>query len=212
MIKRIEGSNERCFGWQHDLAKLLWKFQFTWKMFLLSVTCHCSKMTNHYNILTVKPSQCSKSGSNFVSREPVEASSDCSRLRNNLCLCLLVWPAQAVLERCPKSSAIDFAAKAFYCLLEYPLGLIARWPAGVLTWNQTWTLQPDQQVVMVLSAQKNPNKPCGIRNLLRSVENAEMKYSSELISTLFPQARLLVVAGHFQNKTSQALSSSTEKF
>ena len=65
MIKIIEGSNERCFGWQHDLAKLLWKFQFTWKMFLLSVTCHCSKITNHYNILTVKPSQCSKSGSNF---------------------------------------------------------------------------------------------------------------------------------------------------
>ena len=114
-------------------------------------------------------------GAIFLSREEVEASSDCSRLRNNLCLCLLVWPAQAVLERCPKSSAIDFAAKAFYCLLEYPLELIARWSAGVLTWNQTWTLQPDQQVVMALSAPKNPNKPCGIRILLRSVENAEMK-------------------------------------
>ena len=34
------------------------------------------------------------------------------------CLCSPVWPAQAVLECCPKSLAIDFAVKTFNCLLD----------------------------------------------------------------------------------------------
>ena len=33
-------------------------------------------------------------------------------------LCSPVLPAQAVLERCPKSSAVDFAVETFDCLLE----------------------------------------------------------------------------------------------
>ena len=50
----------------------------------------------------------------FSSREPVVASSDCCRLRKNLCLCLPILPALVVLERGPKSLAIDFAVKTFY--------------------------------------------------------------------------------------------------
>ena len=68
--------------------------------------------------LTVKLSQYSKSGSTVFSSEPVAASSDCHRLRNALCLCSTVQPAQAVPERCPKSLVIDFAVKTFDCLLE----------------------------------------------------------------------------------------------
>ena len=55
-------------------------------------------------------SQYSKSGSMFSSSKPVEASCYCFRQRNPLCLCLPVQPVQAVPERCPKSSAIHFAA------------------------------------------------------------------------------------------------------
>ena len=90
----------------------------------------------------------------FSSSQPVAASSDCSQLGNTLCLCLPVRPAQALQERCPKSWAIDFAVKTFDCLLKQPFGVIARWQAGAWTWTQTWTLQPDQWVVEVLSAQK----------------------------------------------------------
>ena len=53
------------------------------------------------------------------------AFSDCSRLGNALCLLSPVQPAQAVLERGHKSSAIDFAVKTFDCLLEQPSGVIA---------------------------------------------------------------------------------------
>ena len=68
--------------------------------------------------LTVELIQYSKSGSTFSSSESVAASSDCSRLGNKLCLCLPVWPAQAVPERGFKSLAIDIAVKSFDCLLE----------------------------------------------------------------------------------------------
>ena len=40
------------------------------------------------------------------------------RFGNALCLISPARPAQAVQERCPKSSAIDFAVKTFDCLLE----------------------------------------------------------------------------------------------
>ena len=66
--------------------------------------------------LTVKLSQYSKSGSTVFSSEPVAASSDCPGRGVALCLCLPVQPA--VPERCPKSSAIDFAVKTSDFLLE----------------------------------------------------------------------------------------------
>ena len=61
-------------------------------------------------------------------------------------------PNWAVPERWPKSSTIDFAVKTFDCLLEKPLGVIARWPEGARSWTQTWTLPPDQWAVKILSA------------------------------------------------------------
>ena len=44
-------------------------------------------------------------------RNLVAASSNCPQLRNTLCLCLPLQPAQAVPENCPKSTAIDFVAR-----------------------------------------------------------------------------------------------------
>ena len=89
--------------WSKDGARwweLLWsattsrqfhlKFHFTWKK---KVTCCGLKFTNHL-------SQYSKSGRMFSSSKPVEASSDCSRLGNVLCLCLPARPAQAVPVLC----------------------------------------------------------------------------------------------------------------
>ena len=61
----------------------------------------------------------------FSSSKPVSAQSDCSWLRNAMCLCFPIWPAQDVQEGCPKSLAIDFAVKIFDCILEWPSGLIA---------------------------------------------------------------------------------------
>ena len=55
------------------------------------------------------------------------------------------------------------------------------------TWTQTWTLPPDHLVVKVLSALKSQNKLCGVWILVRSVENAKIEDSSELISTLIHQ-------------------------
>ena len=81
--------------------------------------------------LTVELKQYRKSGSTFSSRELVTARSDCCRLGNTLCLCSPVQTAQAVLERCSKSLAIDFAVKSFDCLLEWSSGVIARRPALV---------------------------------------------------------------------------------
>ena len=69
-------------------------------------------------LLTVKQSQYRKSDGTFSSSEPVAARSDCRRLGNALCLCSPTWPTHAVPERCPKSLAVDFAAKSIDCLLE----------------------------------------------------------------------------------------------
>ena len=69
-------------------------------------------------LFTLELSQYSKSGSTFSSSKLVAASSYCSLLRNALCLCSPVQPAQAELERGPKSLAIDFAVKTFDCRLE----------------------------------------------------------------------------------------------
>ena len=54
----------------------------------------------------------------LASSEPVAARSDCRELGNALCLCSPVLPAQALPERAPKSSPIDFAIKSFDCLHE----------------------------------------------------------------------------------------------
>ena len=80
----------------------------------VKISSHMKKKQSIKNFLTIKLSQYSKSGSMFSSREPVVASSDCCRLRKNLCLCLPILPALVVLERGPKSLAIDFAVKTFY--------------------------------------------------------------------------------------------------
>ena len=63
--------------------------------------------------LTLELSQYLKSGSNVFSSKPFATLSGCRRLGNALCLCSPVRPAQAVLKRCPKSSAIDLAVKKF---------------------------------------------------------------------------------------------------
>ena len=77
----------------------------------------------------------------------------------------------------PKSSAIqiNFAAKPFDCLL----GVMAIWSAGVLSWTQTWTVQPDQgvAVVKVLSIQKSHNNLCGVWVLFTWVQDAKVEAS-----------------------------------
>ena len=55
------------------------------------------------------------------------------------------------------------------------MGVMATWPAGARTGTQTWTLLPDQQAVIVWSALKPLNNLCGVQNLFRSVEDAEIK-------------------------------------
>ena len=72
--------------------------------------------------------------------------------------------AHAVLERCHKSSAIDFAVKTFDCLLEQPSGVIAnelqRLKLEIKL--QLCRLSPNQRVVEVLSALKSQNQLCGV--------------------------------------------------
>ena len=61
---------------------------------------------------------------------------DCHRIGNCLCLCLPVQPTEAVTERGPKSSVVDFAVKlliVLQCLLVQPSRVIARRPAGART-------------------------------------------------------------------------------
>ena len=114
--------------------------------------------------------QYSKNVSFFNSSEQVEASSNCSWLDNTLYFCLPVRPAQAVLYLCPKSIAIDFAVKPvtvviFWNSLHCPSGVIAKWQPGAQTGTQTWTLQPDQQAVKVISAPKSLNKLCSLNSI-----------------------------------------------
>ena len=169
---------------------------------LLKISFHMKKKVTHRArnlqiikaLLTLELSQDSKRGSIFTSSELVAASSNCSRLGNSLCLCLPllpVHPAQALLELGPKSLAIDFAVKTFDCLLDWPLAVIARWPAGAWSWTQTWTLQPEQWVVEIWSALKPQNNLCGVRIIFRSDTTAEIEDSSESISTLTCQTDVI---------------------
>ena len=87
--------------------------------------------------LILELSKYRKSGNTYSSSEKVAASSDCSRLGN-------FRSSYAVTECGPKSFVIDFAVKTFDCIiLEYPSGVIAKWPAAAQTWTQTLALQPD---------------------------------------------------------------------
>ena len=73
--------------------------------------------------------------------------------------CPVFVRACLTLQSCaPKSSAIDLAFKTCCCLLEWQLAVNAKWQAAAWTWTQTWTLQPDQLVVMVLCSPKSWNK------------------------------------------------------
>ena len=57
------------------------------------------------------PTKYRKSGSMFFSSELVATRSDCSRLRNALCLCSPVRPAQAEQESCPKAWPLILPSK-----------------------------------------------------------------------------------------------------
>ena len=104
--------------------------------------------------LTFELSQYRKSGSTCSSSKPVAASSDCHRLGKALFLARqsylpkLCWPL--ILQSNP---SIVFSNS----LREW-LPDDRRWLAGARTWTQTWTLPPDQWVVVVLSAPKPQNK------------------------------------------------------
>ena len=101
--RKIERSDGRCFGLNN-----------------FSPLVVASNLQSIKTWLTLELSQYRKSGSMFSSSEPVAASSDSSRLGNTLCLCLPVQPAQAELERDPKSLAVDFALWTFDYILEQP--------------------------------------------------------------------------------------------
>ena len=108
----IEGLSEAIWAL---LASIPSKYHFT----LNKATRHCPKFTKHSNLFDSQTRSLSQERySTFSLSEPVEASSDCSRLENTLCLCSLVFPAQTLPECCPKSLAIDFAVKSFNFLLE----------------------------------------------------------------------------------------------
>ena len=83
--------------------------------------------------LTFEPSQFCKSAITFSTSKPVAFSTESTVTAADLetpCvyvtyyLCLPVWSAQAVSELCPKSLAIDFAIKTFYCVF----------------WNRLWDM------------------------------------------------------------------------
>ena len=58
------------------------------------------------------------------------------------------------------------------------------WSAAAWTWTLTWTLQPDQGVVKVLSLN---TELCAVWILLRSVEESKTEASKVTTSTLTPQ-------------------------
>ena len=107
--RKIEQRDGRCFGLQQLLAtgNSIEIFIFTSKKKRRLVTAR--KLLSMKTLLTLDLSQHHKSGSMFFSREPVDASSNCSRLGNALCLCSPVQPAQAEQESCPKSLEVGFA-------------------------------------------------------------------------------------------------------
>ena len=122
-----------------------------------------------------------KSDSTFLQR----ACSKLQRLqqtKKRSLFVLAVRPAQAVQERCPKSLAIDFAIKTFNCLpIVFWNSLWEWWPDYLhgleMRLKLKWTLQPDQRVVTVLSAQEPLKNLCGDWIVFRSVEGSKIKAS-----------------------------------
>ena len=124
------------------------------------VTARSLQSIKTFDFRTDSVLQICKSCITFYSSEPVSAGSDCRRLGNALGLCLPVQPVYAVPDCCLKGPAIHLAVKTLNYLLEYRSVVIARWPSGARPWTQTWTLPPDQLVVKVLSAHRNPRIIC----------------------------------------------------
>ena len=103
--RKTERSDGRGFGWQQLPADSNGHSISNEKKSVVTARYLQSIKT----LLTLELSQYRKSNSTFSSSEPVAASSYCRRLGNALCLCSPVRHAPAVLERGPKSLAIDFA-------------------------------------------------------------------------------------------------------
>ena len=134
----------------NNFSPILWNFHFTWKKKWLVAARNLQSIKT---LLALELSQYRKSGSMFSSSEPVAARSDCRRLGNALpvCLCSPVRPAKAVLERCPKSLALDFAVKTFDSLWEWLPDALQG-----LEQSRTWILLPDQRFYLL----KNPRIIC----------------------------------------------------
>ena len=117
--------------------------------------------------LTLKLSQYSKSGSMFPSSEPAVTLA----YLETPCACACQFdPPKLCLSAAPRAWPLIFAVKTFNCLVEKPSRVTTRWQAGAWTWTQTWTLQPDQCVVYVLSTPKSQNKLRWVWILFKSVE------------------------------------------
>ena len=159
--------------WSQDWAKrwaLLWSAttwpigQFHWEFHFPMKTK--SVVTARYlqsikTFLTVELSQYRKSGSMFSSSEPARPAATaadsetpcvCARPSDPPKLCRSAapktWPF--ILQSNP---SIVFSNSLRDWLPDY-----LHWLAGARTWTQTWTLPPDQWVVVVLSAPKPQNK------------------------------------------------------
>ena len=85
----------------------------------------------------------------------------CARPSDPPKLCRSAGPRAWPLILQSKPSIIDY-------LLEQPLEVISRWPAGARTWTQNWTL-------LVLSVLKFLNNLCGVWIFFASVEDAELR-------------------------------------
>ena len=137
-----------------------------------------------WNLLTLGLSQYRKSGSMFSTSQPVEDSSDCSRLGNTLCLC-------STLPTRPRSAGeLPQEPGSWFCTLNprLPSGTaleeIARWPTGAQTWTQTWTLPPDQRGVKIFSPPKSQHKLCGVWIPFQSVTDSKFELSKVTVRFL----------------------------
>ena len=121
--------------------------------------CH-QRLVTAQNLQTIQTfltlawelSQYCKSGSTLSPSEPVEDSSDCRWLGNNLSCARQSnppKPCQSAAQRALRLPLI--LLKIFDCLLESSLGVIARLQARAQTWTQTGSLPTDQRDVNVNS-------------------------------------------------------------
>ena len=163
----------------NNFQQILWKFQFQWTKNLLS---RPDIYKAFKPFLTLEQNQYCKSGSMFSSSVPAATAAD----SETPCVCArLSYLRKQCQSAAPRAWPLVLPSKPSI-VLEQPLGVIARWPAGAQTWTQTWTLLPDQRAVKVLSALKSQNKLCGVWILFRCVKKAEIEDIAETISTLIP--------------------------